>query len=161
MNIQKEYNLNIPQEYIDRIFMWNEERELLNSFDVELETRLLDEELDELITAQNTNNTHEEIDAILDICVVFTGSCIKASLNNIDLSTTLPNYDNWLAIVEDAFINITKLGFEPNCAFNECLLEIESRTGRIINGKFSKWREGDEEFTGNYTANYDLCRLKD
>ena len=161
MNIQKEYDLNIPQKYTDRIFMWNEERELLNGFDAELETRLLDEELAELITAQNTGSVHEEIDAILDICVVFTGSCIKASLHSIDLATTLPNYNNWLAIVEDAFTNITKLGFEPNCVFNECLLEIESRTGRIVNGKFSKWQDGDTEFTGNYTANYDLCKLKD
>ena len=160
MNIQQEYNLNIPQHFIDRVFMWNEERELLNKFDSELEYRLLKEEYDELLQAEKDNNIHEQLDAILDICIVFIGSCIKASLYKVNLQDTLASYKTFESIVETAFADITKLGYEPNCCFNETLLEIESRTGRIVNGKFSKWREGDDEFTGNYRANYELCRLK-
>jgi len=160
MDIKKKFNINIPQEYIDRIFMWNEERELLNNFDRELEFRLLKEELDELYQAETENNIHEQIDAILDICVVFIGSCIKAALHNINLQDNLQSYKVFESIVNSAFESITKLGYEPKCAFNECLLEIESRTGRIVNGKFMKWKEGDKEFTGNYKANYDLCKLK-
>lgn len=160
MDISKEYNLNIPQRFVDRIFTWNEERGLLDKFDGELESRMLEEELQELVDAQTTGNLSEEVDAILDICVVFTGSCIKAALHKAALSRTLPNYDKWAGIVEHAFERVEGLGFAPLCAFNECLREIESRTGRIVNGKFSKWREGDSEFTGTYTANYDLCKLK-
>jgi hypothetical protein len=160
MNIKDEYNLNIPQQYIDRVFMWNEERELLNHFDGDLEFRLLNEELDELQQAEEQGDIYEQVDAILDICVVFIGSCIKASLHKVNLQDNLKSYKVFESIVETAFESITKLGYEPKCAFNECLLEIESRTGRIVNGKFSKWREGDKEFTGNYKANYELCLLK-
>lgn len=187
MNIQEEYNLNIQQKYINRVFMWNEERGLLGKIDGNVEYRMLKEELDEFelaerkyLEALNTIDSFragtkehkenilelkkwrsEKVDAILDICVVFIGACIKASINNTQLQNVLPSYQLWHTIVNSAFGDIVSLGVEPNCAFNECLLEIESRTGRVIEGKFQKWKPEDKEFTGNYKANYELCKLKE
>ena len=161
MDTNKECNLNLPQPYIDRIIMWNEERELLSTFNVETEYAMLMEEYKELQEALLAGNTYETIDAILDICVVFVGSCFKATLCGANIQTTLPAYKLFATIVETAFEEIRKLQYEPNCCFNECLLEIESRVGSINNttGKWEKDKSPRAQMSW-YKANYKLCRLQ-
>jgi len=58
-------------------------------------------------------------------------------------------------IVIFAVGGMMKAGYEPTCVLNETLKHIESRTGKIINGKFVK-----DENVKTYTPQYDKC-IKD
>ena len=50
-----------------------------------------------------------------------------------------------------------KMGYNPKCSLNECLKEIESRTGKIIDGKFVK-DTSEEAKKRWYKANYKTCK---
>lgn len=149
------YNMtiNLPQPLVDRIHTWNEERGLLKSFNVDTEVRLLKEEMQEFLDAVDK---YEGVDALCDMLVVFTGTLLKAEIHNIDLLEVYPDFVYVSEYIDTNFDTIKHLGFEPKCAMNETLLEIESRTGHINElGKFEKDKD-----TKTYEANYDLCQLK-
>ena len=145
--------INVPQNLVDRIQIWNEERGLLKTFDVNTEVRLFQEELTEF---RDAKDKYDGVDALCDMIVVFVGTLIKAQIHNVDLAKVYPDFENVKAYVDTNFIAISQLGFEPKCAMNETLLEIESRTGHINElGKFEKDKDAK-----TYKATYDLCQLK-
>ena len=145
--------INVPQNIVDRIQTWNEERGLLKTFDVDTEVRLFQEELKEF---QEAKDKYEGVDALCDMIVVFVGTLLKAQTHNVDLEEVYPDFKAVKAYVDTNFITISQLGFEPKCAMNETLLEIESRTGHINElGKFEKDKD-----VKTYKATYDLCQLK-
>lgn len=52
---------------------------------------------------------------------------------------------------------ILKLGFKPSCALDEMLKEIETRKGRIVEGKFQK-DTSPEAKASWYIADYSKCK---
>lgn len=155
--------INVPEIYVDRVREWNEDRGLLDRpFNVENETRMLLSELDEYICALEENDVHEQIDAILDINVVLIGSILKSKHQNIDIVNEFNDFTYWENLLNASFDKIRKIGYEPKCCFNECLLEIESRVGsiNIETGKFEKDKSKEAQSKW-YKANYELCRLKE
>jgi len=59
------------------IIKFNEDRNLVKDFTLENEHKMLEEELNELMTAINDKDTYEIIDALCDIIVVATGTIHK------------------------------------------------------------------------------------
>ena len=55
---------------------------------------------------------------------------------------------------------ILKQGYDPELTLAETIKEINSRKGKIVNGKFEKFT--DEKSKSNwYKADYSKCRIKD
>jgi hypothetical protein len=63
--------------------------------------------------------------------------------------------DYLLDIVVFSLTEAMKLGYKPECALLETAKEINSRTGRIISGKFIK-----DENVKTYKADYSKCKVK-
>jgi len=53
---------------------------------------------------------------------------------------------------------IMKLGYDPECVLLEVAKEINSRKGRIVDGKFQKLQPGDDGYEKPYKANYKGCK---
>ena len=64
--------------------------------------------------------------------------------------------DAYCDIIVFATGALLKLGVDPECAMEETLKEIESRTGSIIDGKFQK-DTSEEAKSKWYKADYDKC----
>lgn len=76
MEAQRTVDLYKPNP-LDRIVDWNISRNL-NTFDINTELRLLEEELREFREAANI---HDQLDALADLIVVATGSIHKLQYN--------------------------------------------------------------------------------
>lgn len=59
--------------------------------------------------------------------------------------------DAWADIVVYAIGGIMKLGYEPECVLEEVVKEINSRVGKIVDGKFVKSET-------KYKANFKRCK---
>lgn len=142
------------------ILLWNDER-LLHTYDAGTEYAMLQEEYNELQQAIKDNNIHEILDAYCDIYVVFYGSVYKAKLNNVDVKTTLKEYDKWYNIVSNIESTFYGYGYRFKCCIQETLDEIFSRTGSV-NLDTGKWeKDKSEEAKSKWvTANYEKCKLK-
>lgn len=54
---------------------------------------------------------------------------------------------------------LLKLGYSPERVIEEGSKEINSRKGEIVNGKFTKYTEGEKGYVKPYVANYSTCKL--
>ena len=68
--------------------------------------------------------------------------------------------DSYADIIVLSIGAILKLGYDPVCVLEECLKEIESRTGKIVNGKFQK-DTSPEARAKWYKADYKKCKRRD
>lgn len=159
------YGIYFTRKQINNVIDWNNARGLLSTFDLALEKRLLSEESQELVDALIKGDVHETVDAINDMQVVFIGTVTKYLLNATliepDVYETSLNYINTVTeLVSTSFEEVTSLGFEPKCAFNETLLEINSRVGST-NSETGKWTKDNspEAQAKWYKANFNLCEL--
>jgi predicted HAD superfamily Cof-like phosphohydrolase len=55
---------------------------------------------------------------------------------------------------------IMKLGYDPEKVLVEVAKEVNSRKGRILNGKFEKYTKSEPEYEETYKAQYSTCTLK-
>jgi len=154
--------LQSKRNIFDRIKVWNEER-LLDKQEFSLSNELTNimEELFELrgIKIHKKNRETFKTNLVTPLFRIDEDpEVIKRTLVQDDelVENTIKDQLDALAdIVVFAVGAMIKLKADPNCVMDETLKEIESRTGKIIDGKFVK------DLTGNgYIANYELC-LKD
>ncbi len=111
----------------DQIVKWNEERKLLEKgFNQEKEVSFIVEELLESTGKYDSLTARTKAEAITkDICQ--------------DLDTNPETVIDALAdIIVFATGGMAKLGYDPNTVMSEVLKHINSRTGKIIDGKFVK-----------------------
>ena len=130
----------------ERIVIWNEERNLIpENKEVQLikEMSFIVEELIEMSTNLKSDEARELAEEL--------ASKIKD-----------PNYTPSKEQIVDAAGDIVvfalglirKLGYNPKLAMNEVLLEIETRRGNIIEGKFVKDKSPEAQALW-YKANFD------
>ena len=83
---------------------------------------------------------------------------IENIVNDLNLKQKEPStedkLDAFCDIAEFAIGAILKLGYDPYCALNEMQKHINSRTGKIINGKFVK-----DTNIKTYKPNYKECKM--
>jgi len=147
--IEKLDNPDLPAAHIEEeILCWGIERNLIN-YDAHTEARIFVEELAEYLAAEND---HEKIDALCDMFVVYTQTLAKAGKAGVPILEDTPEYFRYSTLLEE----IEKMGYNPVCCMEECLLEINSRKGEINKetGKFEKILTGNE-----YTADYSKCKM--
>jgi hypothetical protein len=76
----------------------------------------------------------------------------KLGLKKIDKDLPV---DGYLDIIVFSIGAVMKLGYKPECALNEVAKEINSRTGKIIDGKFIK-----DTNVKTYKADFSKCKNK-
>jgi len=91
---------------------------------------------------------------------------VGGMINNLEFSGVIEKRDSFDDVdIADAFCDVIvfavgalmKAGFEPTCALDETLKEIESRKGKIKNGKFQK--DTSLEAKAKWVkADYEKCR---
>ena len=54
---------------------------------------------------------------------------------------------------------LMKLEVDPKLALLEVAQEVNSRKGRLIDGKFIKFKEGEKGYEPTYKANYNKCKI--
>jgi len=161
------YGILLTPEQILSVIDWNEERGLLNSFSFEVERRLMKEETFELTQGIYKADSHEIIDALNDMQVVFIGTVTKYLLNGLNPkeSYTTEQVEKYIVhtsvLLQTSTLIVKNIGYEPTCAFNETLLEIHSRVGNV-NPETGKWEKdkSPEAQAKWYKANFDLCQLR-
>jgi predicted HAD superfamily Cof-like phosphohydrolase len=84
----------------------------------------------------------------------------KSLINKLELKKENEDgaVDGYADIVVFCVGAIMKLGYNPECVLDEVAKEINSRTGKIINGKFQK-DTSPEAVAKWYKANYDKCKM--
>ena len=113
-----------------RIVEWNEERNLIPSnheVDLGKEMSFIVEELLEMSTRMNSEEARTKAEAL--VVIIQDSSYTPTKEQIVDAAGD---------IVVFALGLIRKIGYNPTLAMNEVLLEIESRKGSLINGKFTK-----------------------
>ena len=125
----------------DRIVKWNIERQLIKEPDLEKETSFVIEELLEM-------NTDMDSKTARPIAKQITKSIVQPGYK--------PTREQVLDAAADGIVFLTglmaKLDADPNKVMDEVLKEIESRAGKIIDGKFVK-----DQHVKTYKANLSNC----
>ena len=130
-------------EIINRIVKWNEERLLdKQEFNLKIESTHI---LEELIEAQSKFIDSDKARKLANQLYGF--------LQIHDEKDEKDIVDAFADIIVYATGSILKLGYEPTKVMDEVLKEIESRTGKIVNGKFVK----DNKKT-MYKADFTKCK---
>ena len=142
---------------IKRIVEWNKERQLDKlGFNKKNETTLL---LEELLEMHGYEVTKDKRNQLYQLFQEFMWNAEEKGVLrkqiNIDADYEI---DALCDIVVVAVGSILKKGYNPGCAMDETLKEIESRVGKIIDGKFVK--DTSEKAKRNwYKAFYEKCKL--
>ncbi len=126
----------------DQIITWNKQRQLLDKgFNHQKEVSFIVEELLESTGKYDSISARTKAEQITaDICQ--------------DLETDSEKIVDALAdIIVFATGGIAKLGYDPNIVMDEVMKHINSRTGKIIDGKFVK--DKDIEV---YQPNFDKAK---
>ena len=127
----------------DRVVEWSKERGIIptKKYDYRQEVGFIIEELLESTGKHNSKSASKELDKVLDYM-------------EIDQPGTPEEIvDAFGDIIVFASGGIAKLGYDPNKVMDEVLKEIESRTGKIINGRFVK--DTDVKM---YKADFEKCK---
>lgn len=149
----------------ERIVQWNEDRGLiktLKDLDMANEMSFIVEEVIEGITDTKSIQAREQA---IKLTKIIASGKLGEVLNQISFNydaphekipTTEENLERFVDALGDTKVfatgGIRKAGYNPDGAMEEVLLEIESRTGSIQNGKFvkdkselaiSKWYKAD------------------
>jgi len=77
----------------------------------------------------------------------------KYSLDKV-VPTEEDEIDSWFDIIVFSIGSIMKLGYEPECVLQEGIKHINSRTGKIIDGKFQK-----DLNIKTYEPEYNKCKV--
>jgi hypothetical protein len=62
-------------------------------------------------------------------------------------------------IVVFSITEMMKFNYRPTCVLREVSKEVNSRKGKIVNGKFEKFKPGEEGYVEPYKANYKRCEV--
>ncbi len=130
-------------DMFQKLVMWNKERNLLAlGFNHEKEASFIVEELLESTGAYDSVSARERALAI--------------AKDIVGESTPEPEValDAWADIIVFATGAIAKLGYDPSKVMDEVYKEINSRTGKMIDGKFVK--DTDAVL---YQADFSECAL--
>jgi len=125
-------------------------------------------------------NEKNEITSIIEELVEITGYFVPKE-NRIKLTDAFLDFhqslmDNNIAYIDDKHDSetsvdgfcdiivfsigaIMKLGYDPKLALKEVSKEINSRKGKIINGKFEKYLPDEPGYEKPYKANFKTCKL--
>jgi len=71
--------------------------------------------------------------------------------------TTEDEVDAYCDVIVFAIGALLKLGYDPEKALTETTKEINSRSGRMVDGKFEKYTS-EAAKNLQYKANYDICK---
>lgn len=146
---EKLANPDLPPEYLEEeVLCWGIERNLV-SYDEYTEAKIFKEELTEYHEAKTD---HDTIDALCDMFVVYTQTLAKAG----NVGVVIDSQEKYYLRYTTTLFEIEYMGYDPMKCMEQCLLEINSRKGKINEetGKFEKILTGDE-----YTADYSKCLL--
>jgi hypothetical protein len=155
-----------------RIVKWNKDRNLIkpeNEFNLKNDISFILEELIEMTSDLKSNEARELATNLADLLL---SNRLKDFLNEVKFDyKEVSTNKNILQIIEsekivDAFADIIvfsvgsirKLNYNPDKVMNEVLKEIESRKGKIINGKFVK-DTNPEVVKKWYKANLLSCKI--
>lgn len=126
--------------FFEGIVKWNQERGILDiGFDHQKETSFIVEELLESTGQFDSESAREKAEEISQTIVVHG----QAEGEKI--------VDAWADIIVFASGAIAKLGYEPSKVMDEVYKEINSRTGKMVEGKFIKDKDAvlyQADFTG-------------
>lgn len=114
----------------ERIVEWNQERDLIktpNSINMMKEISFIIEECIEMVTDMNSEQARDLAEELSEK--------IMEKSNNISPERVV---DAACDIKVFATGIIRKMGYDPDAAMHEVIQEIESRKGKIIDGKFVK-----------------------
>lgn len=133
--------------FIERIVEWNNARGLLNNgADVANEASLIVEEVIEMISDAKSSDAR-------DVAKRFVAYWMKP-----DKITDERAIDALCDVIVYAVGGIKKLGYDPNVALDETLKEIESREGKLVEGKFVKDLSEDAKNKW-YKADYSKAKV--
>jgi len=136
---------------IERIVQWNEERKLLeNPTTFKKESCFILEELIEGLVGSESKEARRDAEEIVDI--------ISNEAKKGKEITTEDEIDALCDIVVFAVGAIRKLGYNPSIALDEVIKEIESRKGKIIDGKFIKDKSLEAQKNW-YKANFSKAKI--
>jgi len=131
-------------DWFQRVLEWNKERNLLAlGFNHEQETSFI---VEELLESTGNYNSETARDLAKEKAVELVGD-----------TDTEPEkiVDAFADIIVFATGAIAKLGYEPSAVMEEVYKEINSRTGKIVDGKFVK----DKDVVP-YQADFSQCKLE-
>lgn len=134
----------MEKDFFQRIVDWANERCILSQpFNHEKEVSFIVEELLESTGVHDSKSSREEAEKIA-----------KNIIKNIDKEVNPEKIvDAFADIIVFSIGTIAKLGYNPSKVMDEVHKEINSRTGKIINGKFEK-----DSNIKMYKANFDSCK---
>lgn len=129
-------------DILSRIVKWNEERGLIQrGFNHEKEASFIIEELLESTGKFNSIDAQEEAKKYSSLIIDETPEDKEKII------------DAWADIIVFATGAIAKLGYDPKEVMEEVYKEINSRTGKLVDGKFVK--DADAKI---YTAEFSKCK---
>jgi hypothetical protein len=146
-------------QIIKRIVDWQKERNLhLQEFSSINESANIIEEVLELngykVPRENRDKLKIEINRFIE------DLSRQRIIEVDDGSDDSKEIDALADIVVFAIGGMLKLKYFPQCVMDECLKEIESRTGTIIDGKFQK-DTSPETVKKWYKAQYEKCKERE
>ncbi len=136
---------------LERIVDWNEERGLIKrveDFDLAKDMSFITEELLEASTSLKSEEARVKAEAFVTL---------MTDPNHV--STPEQIADAFCDIIVFATGSIRKIGYNPDIAMEEVLKEINSRTGKMINGKFTK-DKSPEAVVKWYKADFTKAEIK-
>jgi len=80
---------------------------------------------------------------------------ISINTNNLEVDDIVDAYGDIIVFAVGA---IMKLRYDPKLVLKEISKEINSRKGRIINGKFEKYLPNEPGYEKPYKANFKTCK---
>jgi len=146
---------NIQQDILD----WNLERGN-TEFSVETEVVMFQEEIEEEVAAREVGDIHEEVDALCDQYVVYTGTLGKSGLRWEKIAHHEKLGKEFLVKYQQIPALVEQLGYRFESCMAETLKEIDSRVGSV-NPETGKW-EKDRSPKAQakwYKADYSRCKL--
>mgnify|MGYP005851034141 CR=1 FL=1 len=137
------YGILSTMNILDNIVEWNRERGILDiPFDHLKETSFIIEELLESTGQFDSQSAREKAEQIAS-SIVKNGQAEEEKL-----------IDAWADIIVFATGAMAKLGYNPNEVMQEVCKEINSRTGKMVDGKFIKDKDIEP-----YVADFSNCKL--
>ena len=129
----------------DRVVLWNNERNITSQADDKLVVTCLLEEMFEFLGINKAMNKDQ-----FKKLVHQYASHIRGEAEAYGAIATIEEKIDALCDT-NVFSNgfIYRYGYNPNIAMDECLKEIESRTGSI--GEDGKWIKSDATYTADYS----------
>jgi hypothetical protein len=116
---------------------------------------------EELLESIGFDVPKENRDKLEEEWKIFVENCRKYRIveDNRRLLTEEEEVDAYADIIVFAIGAIMKLGYDPELALQQTAKEINSREGKMVNGKFEKYLD-EESKSKWYKANYSKAKVK-